>query len=162
MFAVRYVALAALVVWVGGMLILAWVVAPAMVRALGDTDPINGHLHAGLAFNAILQQFHLVAYACGAILIASLFLMKFVGPPPSAFVPRASVAALMLAIALYSGIRVTRDMVQVESEITGPVNHLAAADPRRVRFEQLHRTSTTLMAVNTTLGLLLLFWYARE
>jgi hypothetical protein len=72
MLAVRYVALAALVVWLGGM----------VTAVFGD----------------LLRPFHLVSLACGAIILVSLFIMKFVGPPPHAFVPRAALTALMLLV----------------------------------------------------------------
>jgi hypothetical protein len=72
MLAVRYVALAALVVWLGGM----------VTAVFGD----------------FLRPFHLVSLACGSIILVSLFIMKFVGPPPHAFVPRAALTALMLLV----------------------------------------------------------------
>jgi uncharacterized membrane protein len=162
MFAVRYAALAALVVWLGGMLVLALVVAPSTFRALEAADPLSGRVQAGLAFGAILRQFHLVSYACGAILLVGLFVMKFIGPPPRAFIPRASIAALMLAMTLYSGLLVGPEIDDLQAHIEGSVTHLAESDPRRARFDELHQTSTTLMAVNMALGLVLLFWYTRE
>src|SRR2546428_10394219 len=72
MLAVRYVALAALVVWLGGMVTVV--------------------------FGDLLRPYHVVALVCGAVILVSLFVMKFVGPPPHAFVPRASLTALMLLI----------------------------------------------------------------
>jgi len=72
MLAVRYVALAALVVWLGGM----------VTAVFGD----------------LLRPFHLVSLVCGAVILVSLFIMKFVGPPPHAFVPRAALTGLMLLV----------------------------------------------------------------
>jgi len=72
MLAVRYVALAALVVWLGGM----------VTAVFGD----------------LLRPLHLVSLVCGAVILVSLFVMKFVGPPPHAFAPRAALTALMLLI----------------------------------------------------------------
>lgn len=86
MIAVRYMALAALVVWLGGMIALQGLVAP------------TGHL-----VDEVLQRFELVAYACGTVLFVSLFLMKFIGPPPAAFAPRAALVAAMMASTAYSG-----------------------------------------------------------
>lgn len=74
MVAVRYAALAALVVWLGGML--------------------------SALFGDALRQTQLIAYACGGIVLVGLLVMKFVGPPPRAFVPRAAIVLAMLAIAL--------------------------------------------------------------
>jgi hypothetical protein len=162
MLAVRYVALAALVVWLGGMVILGLVVAPTTFGVLQAADPANGRAFAGAVFGGILRRFHFVAYACGAILFFSLFVMKFVGPPPHAFVPRAAIVFVMLLIALYSGVLVSREIEQLQSHVSGPMSALPATDPRRVRFDTLHQRSTMLMTINMGLGLALLFWYVRE
>ena len=73
--AVRYVALVALVVWLGG--ILQW--------ARGD----------------LLIHIDRVAFGCGAVILIALFVMKFVGPPPHAFVPRVALVSVMLALSAW-------------------------------------------------------------
>jgi hypothetical protein len=162
MLAVRYLALMALVVWLGGMVILGLLVAPSTFGVLQTSDPANGRMLDGAVFGAILRRFHLVAYACGMILFVSLFVMKFIGPPPQAFVVRAAIVFVMLLIALYSGVPVTRELAHIQSQVSGPVSRLPETDERRLRFDTLHRTSTMLMTINMGLGLVLLFWYARE
>jgi hypothetical protein len=82
MFAVRYVALAALALW------------------LGATITVLAHTLLG----DIFRGFDLVATACGAIVFVALFMMKFLGPPPPAFAPRAAIVFLMLAIAAYGAL----------------------------------------------------------
>jgi hypothetical protein len=84
MLAIRYVTLAALVVWLGGLVTLGLVVGPS-------TED--------------LRQFQLVGYACGAIIFVCLLILKFIGPPPHDFFPRLAMVAAMLLVALYSGIR---------------------------------------------------------
>jgi hypothetical protein len=73
MIVVRYVALAALVVWLAGML-------PTAIP-----DALRGPF---------------VPAGCGAVVLASLFILKFVGPPPRAFFARAGIVVVMLAVAL--------------------------------------------------------------
>ena len=68
---VRYVALAALVVWLGGTLQIVG----------GD----------------VMRQTATIAYICGAVMVLALVVMKFVGPPPRAFSLRVALAALMIA-----------------------------------------------------------------
>lgn len=162
MLAVRYLALAALVVWLGGMVVLTLIVAPTTLRVLQDADPGGGRVAAGALVGELLSQFDLLAYACGGIVLVALFVMKFLGPPPAAFVVRAAIVAAMLAIAVYAGVPVGREIVRIQAGVSGPVGDLPAADPRRLRVDALHRTSTTLMTVNMVLGLVLLFWYTRE
>jgi hypothetical protein len=70
--AVRYVVLVALVVWLGGMLAVL----------TGDW----------------LRPATMVGAVCGGVILLGLFVMKFVGPPPHGFIPRAALTALMLLL----------------------------------------------------------------
>lgn len=106
MILVRYATLVALVIWL----------AALMDERFGDLFP----------------RAHLVGYACGATMVVGLFVLKFMGPPPMAFVMRAGLAVLMLAIALGSTLLGNRDL------------------------------STMLTTVNIGLGFVLLMWYVRE
>jgi hypothetical protein len=71
---VRYVALAALVVWLGG----------TMAALDGEW----------------VRYLAPLSYACGAVTLIALFVMKFVGPPPRAFVARSALVAVMLAVTM--------------------------------------------------------------
>jgi hypothetical protein len=73
MVVVRYATLAALVLWLAAM--------------------------TGARFGDLARRVEPIGYACGAAILVGLLVMKFVGPPPRAFLPRAAVAALMLAVA---------------------------------------------------------------
>jgi len=117
---------------------------------------------AGALFGEILGQFHVLAYVCGGLTFICLLVLKFVGPPPRVFVPRVTLVAAMLALEIYAGVPVTREINSLQSQVTGPMSALAATDRRRVRFDRLHQTSTVLMTVNMALGFVLLYWYVRE
>jgi hypothetical protein len=106
MILVRYATLVALVIWLGAM--------------MGDR------------FGDLFRRAHLIGCACGATTVVGLFVLKFMGPPPLAFVVRASIAILMLAIAFGAAFGAPRE---------------AAA---------------LLMTINIGLGLVLLIWYVRE
>jgi hypothetical protein len=80
MFAVRYIALAMLAIWVGGLL---------FVLAGGVSD-------------LLLRRFDVLAYACGGAILAALLVMKFVGPPPHTFGLRAALVVAMLVITAVS------------------------------------------------------------
>lgn len=162
MFAIRYVALLSLVVWLGGMIVLGTLVAPVTFGVLQTADPATGRVLAGSLFGAILRNFHVVEYACGGLVLVCLFAIKFIGPPPLAFIPRVAIVVLMLALALTSGVPVTRGIARVQAEVSGPINALPETDARRVRFDRLHQTSTILMTINMGLGLVLLYWYIKE
>jgi len=162
MFVVRYLTRLALVVWIGGMILLGAIVAPSTFGVLQATDPVNGRVLAGAVFGDVLRHFHLVAYGCGLALAAGLIVMKLVGPPPRAFPVRLAIVAAMLAVAVYSGVPVTREIESLQATVQGPIAALPATDARRVRFDRLHATSTTLMTINLALGLVLLYWDARD
>jgi hypothetical protein len=162
MFVVRYATLAALVVWLGGMVVLGALVAPSTFGVLQALDPQGGRVLAGAVFGDVLRLFHLLAYGCGAAMLVGLFVMKFVGPPPPGFVLRAALVVAMLAVAAYSGVLVSGELAQIQAGVQGPVSRLAENDPRRVRFDALHWRSTALMTANMVLGLVSLAWYARE
>lgn len=100
MIAVRYAALLALVVWVGGMVVLELLVAPSASRIL----PLGPAAAGGADFDEVLRHFQVVAYACGAVLLASFIILKFVGPPPRAFLARLGIIVVMIGLALYSGL----------------------------------------------------------
>jgi hypothetical protein len=106
MIIVRYATLVALVLWLGAML--------------------------GARFGELFRRADLVGYACGAATIVGLFILKFMGPPPRAFVVRAAIAVLMLMIAVAWSLAPSRD------------------------------TAAMLMAINIALGFVLLIWYVRE
>jgi hypothetical protein len=106
MILVRYATLVALVLWLA-----------AMIDA---------------QFGTLLGRGAALSYGCGFATIVGLFVMKFMGPPPRAFVPRAAIAGLMLLIAFASTLRPAREF------------------------------SATLMVIDIGLGLALLYWYVRE
>ena len=96
MLAVRYVTLAALVVWLGGMVTLTLLGTPS---------------------SEDLRRFQSVGYACGAIIFVCLFVIKFVGPPPHDVFRRAGLVALMIAVALYAGMRPQASTMSMKIDI---------------------------------------------
>jgi hypothetical protein len=74
MVVVRYVALVALVAWLGAM-------------------------QSALVGNSTTWYIP-IAYGCGAVLVLCLFALKFVGPPPRAFFIRLGIVMLMLLMTL--------------------------------------------------------------
>jgi hypothetical protein len=85
MFVVRYAAVAALAIWLGAAAIVA----------------------AGHASPELLRCAPGVAYVCGAAILVSLTIMKFVGPPPHAYALRAGLVSLMIAASAIASIRRT-------------------------------------------------------
>lgn len=162
MLALRYVYVLALAIWLGGMVVLGAVVAPTTFQVLQAIEPSTGRLLGGAVFGAILSRFHYVAYGTGALALLALAAMALLGPRPVAFAVRSAIVALMLVVALYSGLVVLREVNSIRQEVGGLPSHLPAGDERRVRFDQLHQLSTRLMVINIVGALTLLYWEAKE
>jgi hypothetical protein len=162
MIALRYAYVLALVVWLGGMVVLGAVVAPTTFQVLQRSEPVNGRALAGELFGVTLARFHYVAYAAGAILLVCLAAMAVLGPRPRHFALRAGIVALMLGVAIYSGAVVLGQIEAIQQQVGGLPSRLPAGDERRVRFDGLHQLSTRLMMLNMAAALVLLYWEARE
>jgi uncharacterized membrane protein len=160
--ALRYVYVLALVVWLGGMIVVGAVVAPTTFQVLQASDPASGRELGGAVFSAILERFHYIAYGAGAMLLLTLAAMALLGPRPKGLAARAALVTAMLAVALYSGLVVLKGANAIRHEVGGLPSRLAVDDARRVRFDELHVLSTRLMMVNIVGALALLFWEARE
>ena len=85
MFVVRFVALIALAIWLGGMVAPLWLTSSAP----GDLS----------------RQTRTLGYVCGGIVLVSLFMIKFLGPPPRRFPLRAGTVVLMLLVVMYADFR---------------------------------------------------------
>lgn len=163
MLALRYTYALALAVWLGGMVALGAIVAPATFQTL-ESREAAGRVLAGAVFGAVLGRFQWVAYACAGVALVALAAMRVLGPKPKGFAARFGILALMLALSLYAGASVYRevDAVQREIGITVSPSTLPENDARRIRFDALHQLSTRLMMVNLAGAVILLFWQARE
>ena len=75
MVVVRYVALAALVIWLGAL----------QTALIGDRSP----------------QVATVEIVCGGAILPALLTMKFLGPPPRAFSVRLTIVVAMLALGAF-------------------------------------------------------------
>ena len=162
MLALRYDYVLALVVWLGGMVVLGAIVAPATFQVLQASAPSIGRALAGDLFGQIIARFHYVAYACGGIMLTSMVAMALLGPRPRAFAVRLAVISVMLLVALYSGLIVLRTIDAIQLEVGRLPSLLPPEDVRRIRFDELHQLSTRLMMANIVGALGLLFWEARD
>jgi hypothetical protein len=162
MLALRYVGLLALVLWVGGLLVLGAIGAPSIFDVLAIRQVADGRVLAGAIFGETLRRFHLLSYACGAVLLATMIVRAVLGPRPRRFAVRAAIAFVMLAASAYSGLVVTARIERAQAAIGAAPSSLPDGDPRRAAFGRLHATSTGLELVPVLGGLLLLFWELKD
>ena len=157
MLVLRYVGLVALTLWVGGLIVLGAIVAPSVFEVLAARHIAGDRLVAGAVFGEILRRYHVLSFACGAVLLATLTLRGVMGPRPLMFSVRLLVAFLMLVATAYSGMIVAPRIERVQASAGVAPSTLPDNDPRRVEFQRLHRTSTSIQAVPILRGLFLLF-----
>jgi len=152
----------ALVAWLGGMIVLGAIVAPATFQVLQASAPQIGRTLAGELFGVVLARFHYIAYGAAAVLLLTMAAMALLGPRPRGLAVRGVIVAIMLAVAVYSGVVVTGRINAIQRQVGGLPSLLPADDARRVRFDELHALSTRLMMVNVIGALALLYWEAGE
>jgi hypothetical protein len=162
MLALRYAALLTLVVWVGGLVALGAVAAPAIFDVLSARDAADGRLLAGAVFGETLRRFHLVTYSAGGLLLLTLMVRRILGPRPMRFAWRLAIALLMLIATISSGWLVAGRITRLQQTMSVAPSRLPADDPRRVEFGRLHRLSTSLQLVPLLGGLALMYWELKE
>ena len=158
MLALRYAALLSLVVWVGGLLVLGAIAAPAIFDVTAWRHTADGRVLAGAIFGETLRRFHLVAYGAGGLLLLTLLTRAILGPRPHRFAWRAALATLMLGASLLAGIVVAGRIASVQAAIGGAPSSLPAEDARRIEFGRLHALSTGLELIPLVGGLVLIYW----
>lgn len=160
MLALRFAAVMGLVFWVGGLAALGAIGAPVLFDVLGARGP-DGRALAGLVFGETLSRFHLAAYGCSGVVIASLLVRAILGPRPRRFAVRLLVAIVMAGATAWSGL-VLVPRIQASQRTLGAASALPAADPRRIEFERLHGLSTSLQLVPLLGGLALIFFELKD
>jgi hypothetical protein len=147
----RYAYVLALVVWVGALVAAGVFVAPA-----------TGRMLAGAAFGEILRRVLLAGDAAGLVMVVTMTILRLFGPKPVSYGVRVLLLGAMLGVNAYTAHVVLPEAERLRREINAPMASVAAADPRRVRFDSLHQLSTTLVTAMALAGLVVAAWEARE
>ena len=157
MLALRYAALVALALWIGGLIALGAVAAPAIFDTVAARGAADGRVLAGAIFGEAFRRFHLIAYGCGAVVVASLLVRAALGPRPVRLGMRVGITLAMIAVSLYSGLYLSAQIEQLRIEAGGAPSALPEGDPRRAAFGRLHALSTLVQIVPVAGGLFLMF-----
>ena len=162
MLALRFAAVLGLVFWVGGLLALGAVAAPAIFEVLGAAKGVEGRALAGAAFGQALGRFQTATYFCGALIVASLVVRAVLGPRPRRFSLRLAILAAMIAMTTWSGMVLLPRMQNLQTAQSSVPGAGAAVQGRRAEFQQLHSLSTSLQLVPLLGGIALLFFELRD
>ena len=158
----RYVYVVALVVWVGGLIAAGAFVAPALFGVLQAEAGTAGRVLAGAAFADVLRRVLTAGDVAGVTMLVAMTILRLLGPKPLSYGIRAMLLGAMLAINAYTAHIVLPEADGLRRQMGGPVAEVAANDPRRTRFDQLHSLSTTLVTGLALAGIALAAWEARE
>lgn len=150
--------LLALVVWVGGIIFLAFVEAPtAFTTGLLPTR----HL-AGSIVGRSLGLLHFMGIASGVVfLIASMIYYRVTVGDVRPLAIRHLLIALMLGLTLISQFAVSPRMHALRAQAV-VIDNLSLDDPIRREFDRLHVWSENLETAVLLLGLLAVFRTAQE
>jgi hypothetical protein len=160
MLALRFAAVLALVFWIGGLVVLGVVAAPAAFDVLGQRGT-DGRALAGAVVGEMLKRFQPAAYLCGALIAASLAVRAVLGPRPRRFALRLLLSGAMIAAAAYTGLVLVPRIE--EMRVSGPLpSTLPEGDLRRIEFGRLHGLSTSLQLVPVLGGLVLLLFELKD
>lgn len=161
MIVLRYLYVVALIVWVGGLLTAGALVAPALFAVLPAEAGAGGRALAGAAFGEVLRRVLGIGEIAGAVMLVTMTILRLLGPKPLTYGVRAALLAAMLAATSYTA-HVALPEAEAIRRATPLPSSAAATDPRRLRFDALHRLSTTLVTATALAGLVVAAWEARE
>lgn len=147
----RFIMLLSLVVWIGGIMFFAFVLAPTVFSVLPTHDL------AGRVVNRSLTALHWMGIVSGVVyLITSMTFSRLNVGYLQPFALRHALVVIMLALTLISMFAVASRMEVLRAEM-GVIDTVPPNDPLRVEFNQLHRWSTRLEGTVLLLGLAALY-----
>jgi uncharacterized protein DUF4149 len=158
----RFLSLAALAIWIGGLGALGTTAAPTLFSVLESREPAGGRELAGVLFGEILLSFQHLAWICGVVLIVLLTVRAMLGPRPARLALRVLTVVGMLAMSVGTTRVIMPRIDRVRAETRGPIAALQDADPRRREFNRLHGLANGLMTLTLLAGLGLLWFEARD
>jgi hypothetical protein len=147
----RFVMLLSLVVWIGGIIYFAAVVAPTVFSVLPTR-----HL-AGQVVSRSLGALHWIGIVSGIVyLISSMWYSRLDVGILQPFATRHVLVMLMIALTLISVFVISSKMLTLRADI-GVIDDVSPNDPRRVEFNALHRWSTRLEVGVLAMGIAVLY-----
>lgn len=147
----RFLMLLSLVVWIGGLIFFAFVLAPTAFQVLP-----NSHL-AGNVVGRALGKLHWLAIISGIVfLIASLLYSWLANGTVHIFALRNVLIVVMLALTLFSQYWIIPRMDGLRAQV-GDFAAIPLSNPLRVQFDALHVWSTRVEGAVLLLGLVAVY-----
>lgn len=147
----RFLMLLSLVVWVGGLIFFAFVLAPTAFQVLPDT-----HL-AGNVVGRALGKLHWLAITSGIVfLFSSLLYSRLTLGYGQVFAMRHVLIVVMLGLTLFSQFWIIPRMDALRGQV-GDFAKVTLDNPARVQFDARHAWSTRVEVAVLLLGLVAVF-----
>ena len=148
----RFLMLLSLVVWIGGLIFFAFVLAPTAFSVLPTT-----HL-AGNVVGRALSKLHWIAIISGIVyLVSSLLYSRFTDGTAHVFAARHVLLCLMFALTLISHFGIIPRMDTLRASLGEEIRSVPIDNPARIRFDALHAWSTRVEGAVLLLGLVVVY-----
>jgi Domain of unknown function (DUF4149) len=154
----RFFMLLSLVIWIGGIIFFAFVLAPTVFHpGILPTRQLAGNV-----VNRSLSILHGMGILCGIVFaITSMVQARANTGTAQPFAARHLLIYAMIALTLISMFTVGSRMQVLRQEMA-VIDNVPHDDPRRVEFNRLHVWSTRLESTVLLLGLAVLYLTARR
>lgn len=154
----RFLMLLSLVIWIGGIIFFAFVLAPTVF----NPSILPTRQLAGNVVNRSLGILHWMAIGCGIIFaVTSMIDSRVVSGMAEPFAPRHLLIYLMILLTLVSMFAVGAKMQVLRQQMVA-IDEVPHNDPRRMEFNRLHVWSTRIEGTVLLLGLAVLYLTARR
>ncbi len=154
----RFFMLLSLVVWVGGLIFFAFVLAPTVF----NPSILPTRQLAGNVVSRSLGILHWMAISCGVIFaITSMIDSRVINGASQPFAARHLLIYLMIMLTLIGMFAIASKMQALKQQM-GMIDDVPHDDARRVEFNRLHVWSTRIEGTVLVLGLVLLFLTAKR
>ena len=148
----RFLMLLSLVVWIGGLVFFAFVLAPTAFQVLAP----NTHL-AGNIVGRALGKLHWIAIISGIVfLLSSLLYSRITDGTAHVFAMRHVLLCLMLGLTLLSQFWIIPRMDTLRASV-GDFATVPLDNPARVQFDALHVWSTRVEGAVLLLGIVVIY-----
>jgi len=151
---VAYVELLLIGVWLGSMMFFSFAVAPSAFAVLPTREL------AGTIVTSTIGKVEVIGMVFGALLI--LIQLATWTRESSARLIRLVLVMLMIASAALSRFWISPTMTSLRAAMGGNIDDVAASNPLRMQFNDLHQYSVGLMSVAIVSGLVLFFLTVRS
>jgi uncharacterized membrane protein len=155
----RFLMLLSLVVWIGGIIFFAFVLAPTAFNIPAVLP--NTHL-AGNVVRIALSKLHWIAIVSGIVfLISSLLYSRLTDGTAHVFAARHVLLCAMLVLTLVSQFGIMPRMDTLRASL-GEVSAAPIDNPERIQFDALHVWSTRVESAVLLLGLVVAYLTAQQ